>query len=89
MVRKYSLVIVLILLLAVSDTIRAAVPDYIFLYDDIIHIISEFLEAAVERTRIKLVILGNGQIGKSTLLNFFKHFNLPQLTVYSSIMIPN
>lgn len=49
--------------------------------EDIENLITEYLQDAKERARIKLVILGNGQIGKSTLINYFKHLNLSRVKV--------
>jgi hypothetical protein len=40
-----------------------------------------------EQSIIKLVVLGKGQIGKSTLVNFFKHCNKAQATVFTIILI--
>jgi hypothetical protein len=36
-----------------------------------------------EQSIVKLVVLGKGQIGKSTLVNFFKYCNKPQAMVLS------
>jgi GTPase SAR1 family protein len=40
-----------------------------------------------EQSIVKLVVLGKGQIGKSTLVNFFKHCNKTLATVFTIPLI--
>lgn len=44
---------------------------------DISHFLEQFLQGHANRATMKVVILGHGQIGKSTLVNFLKHLNKP------------
>lgn len=54
---------------------RNRIPPEIMEEEDINAFVSELSKGNSERTTMKLVVLGNGQIGKSTLVNFLKHEN--------------
>lgn len=49
--------------------------------DDIVDFLQQILLGHEERRTMKVVVLGHGQIGKSTLVNFLKHKNKPLLKV--------
>jgi hypothetical protein len=51
------------------------------LSDEILDFCKSLSGGYEERYTVKLVVLGQGQIGKSTLVNFFKHCNEAQATV--------
>lgn len=62
---------------------RAHIPESLFREDDIRSFVTGLKEGYEERAIVKLVVLGNGQIGKSTLVNYFRHCNKSWLEVWN------
>ena len=60
---------------------RQLVPENMSEYSDISAFVYGLREGRVDRAAMRLVVLGNGQIGKTTLVNYLHHLNKPQLQV--------
>lgn len=54
-------------------------------YDDIQAFVKGLCDGHEDRAIMKLVVLGKGQIGKSTLVNYLKHVSKSQLKVFQAL----
>ena len=61
--------------LCITDIFRSSIPDTIVLQDEILELCKNLSEGYEEQSSIKLIVLGHGRIGKSTLVHFFQHLN--------------
>ncbi len=48
---------------------------------DVATYMDEFSKGSEERAKVKLIVLGNGQIGKTTLVSCLKHYNKSNILV--------
>jgi GTPase SAR1 family protein len=64
-----------------------SIPINMHSSDEILDFCESLSGGYEERSIVKLVVLGKGGIGKSTLVNFFKHCNKALATVFILLLI--
>lgn len=67
------------------EKFRAAVPVNLIHEEDIRTFLREVALGMVERRKIKLVVLGKEQIGKTTLVNFLRYCNQQSVRRHSLV----
>lgn len=64
-----------LLTLNIAERWRLYVPEHLIEEYDIHIFLQEFMKGHQPRQKMKLVVLGKGRIGKTTLVHFLKHRN--------------